>query len=160
MLRPLLGICIMIDETGCAMVILLPWCDFPLLMWLLRIAAVPWGWCDFSRLMWLKYGACSCYSSDTFPCLGTAVGAMTAVSSARAMVCGRPAKCPEPMGPWLVALCSPHAARLVSKRPSAVWLPSVKRCWVPEPEGAETKSSVLSGRPRKQARRSSIHGGL
>ena len=26
------------------------------LMWLLRIAAVPWGWCDFSRLMWLKYG--------------------------------------------------------------------------------------------------------
>ena len=31
---------------------------FHYLMWLLRIAAVPWGWCDFSRLMWLKYGAC------------------------------------------------------------------------------------------------------
>ena len=31
---------------------------FRYLMWLLRIAAVPWGWCDFSRLMWLKYGAC------------------------------------------------------------------------------------------------------
>ena len=30
---------------------------FHYLMWLLRIAAVPWGWCDFSRLMWLKYGA-------------------------------------------------------------------------------------------------------
>mgnify|MGYP007105127989 CR=1 FL=1 len=37
------------------------------------------------------------------------IGAMTAVSSARAMVRGRPAKCPEPMGPWLVALCNPHA---------------------------------------------------
>ena len=31
---------------------------FRYLMWLLRIAAVPWGWCGFSRLMWLKYGAC------------------------------------------------------------------------------------------------------
>ena len=34
---------------------------FHYLMWLLRIAAVPWGWCDFSRLMWLKYGACTEY---------------------------------------------------------------------------------------------------
>ena len=31
---------------------------FRYLMWLLRIAAVPWGWYGFSRLMWLKYGAC------------------------------------------------------------------------------------------------------
>ena len=36
---------------------------FHYLMWLLRIAAVPWGWCDFSRLMWLKYGACSTFAT-------------------------------------------------------------------------------------------------
>ena len=40
---------------------------FHCLMWLLRIAAVPWGWCDFSRLMWLKYGACS--SNMIFGCV-------------------------------------------------------------------------------------------
>ena len=39
------------------MVILLPWCDFPLPDVTFCIAAVPWGWCDFSRLMWLKHGA-------------------------------------------------------------------------------------------------------
>jgi hypothetical protein len=37
---------------------------FHYLMWLLRIAAVPWGWCDFSRLMWLKYGASNTSSSN------------------------------------------------------------------------------------------------
>ena len=35
------------------MVILLPWCDFPLPDVTFCIAAVPWGWCDFSRMMWL-----------------------------------------------------------------------------------------------------------
>ena len=48
---------LIIDETGCAMVILLPWCDFPLPDVTFCIAAVPWGWCDFSRMMWLKHGA-------------------------------------------------------------------------------------------------------
>ena len=46
-----------VQGTGCAMVILLPWCDFPLPDVTFCIAAVPWGWCDFSRLMWLKHGA-------------------------------------------------------------------------------------------------------
>ena len=40
---------------------------FHYLMWLLRIAAVPWGWCDFSRLMWLKYGTCI-QSKNLFIC--------------------------------------------------------------------------------------------
>ena len=57
MLRTLLGICIVIDKTGCAMVILLPWCDFPLpdvtfvyrrcamgMLWLLP------AWCDLSTV--------------------------------------------------------------------------------------------------------------
>ena len=57
MLRLLLTKSPSIDETGCAMVILLPWCDFPLPDVTFCIAAVPWGWCDFSRLMWLKHGA-------------------------------------------------------------------------------------------------------
>ena len=57
MLRLLLTKSLIIDETGCAMVILLPWCDFPLPDVTFCIAAVPWGWCDFSRMMWLKHGA-------------------------------------------------------------------------------------------------------
>ena len=54
MLRLLLTKSPIVDETGCAMVILLPWCDFPLPDVTFCIAAVPWGWCDFSRLMWLS----------------------------------------------------------------------------------------------------------
>ena len=57
MLRLLLTKSLIIDEAGCAMVILLPWCDFPLPDVTFCIAAMPWGWCDFSRLMWLKHGA-------------------------------------------------------------------------------------------------------
>ena len=57
MLQTLLGICIVIDKTGCAMVIFLPWCDFPLpdvtfvyrrcamgMLWLLP------AWCDLSTV--------------------------------------------------------------------------------------------------------------
>ena len=57
MLRLLLTTSLIIDERGCAMVILLPWCDFPLPDVTFCIAAVPWGWCGFSCMMWLGPGA-------------------------------------------------------------------------------------------------------
>ena len=63
MLRPLLGICIIIviDETGRAMVIFLPWCDFPLpdVTFLYR-RCMPLclgddvtfpAWCDLSKVL-------------------------------------------------------------------------------------------------------------
>ena len=64
MLRPLLGICniyicVIVDETGCAMVILLPWCDFPLpdVTFLYRRCDMGMMW-QPPRLMWRKkYGA-------------------------------------------------------------------------------------------------------
>ena len=55
LLRQLLCICIITDETGCAMVILLPWCDFPLpdVTFLYRCCdmGMTWlfsAWCDLS----------------------------------------------------------------------------------------------------------------
>ena len=51
-LRPLLGTCLSIDGTGRAMVVLLPWCDFPHLST---------TWCDFSKSL-------LCHGHDvTFP---------------------------------------------------------------------------------------------
>ena len=51
MLRLLLAKSHIADETGCAMVFLLPWCvTFHYLMWLFCIAAVTWGCCD---MLWL-----------------------------------------------------------------------------------------------------------
>ena len=73
MLRPLLGICIK-DETGSAMVILLPWCAFQLPDVTFCIAAVPWGWCGFSRLVWLKHGACTRSESKSGQTSNSATG--------------------------------------------------------------------------------------
>ena len=60
LLRQLLCICIITDETGCAMVILLPWCDFPLPDVTFSVSLL-WHGDDlaFFRLMWLKHGACN-----------------------------------------------------------------------------------------------------